>query len=194
MSRSWRKISITIFLSLLILSVLFVVISVNSAPYTAQSVADDYNLPIGQSMFENQSILSTSNSVEVPLISNVGFLSHQLFAFDLQGLLISLTSGVVPFDFTTVSGDGIDSYGNVVDVEGPGFLTIEGDKLTVKEPDNYVWGYSAPYKWLEKTESGKTSFNEEDFVTDFQKVVFGAMFNLHQLGAKEISSLFLFNS
>lgn len=154
MSRSWRKISITIFLALVILSVLFVVISVNSAPYTAQSVADDYNLPIGQSMFENQSILSTSNSVEVPLISNVGFLSHQLFAFDLQGLLISLTSGVVPFDFTTVSGDGIDSYGNVVDVEGPGFLTIEGDKLTVKEPDNYVWGYSAPYKWLVKTETG----------------------------------------
>ena len=30
----------------------------------------------------------------------------------------------------------------------------------------------------------KYFFNEEDFVTDFQKVVFGAMFNLHQLGAK----------
>ncbi len=33
----------------------------------------------------------------------------------------------------------------------------------------------------------KYFFSEEDFVTDFQKVVFGAMFNLHQLGAKEIS-------
>ena len=33
----------------------------------------------------------------------------------------------------------------------------------------------------------KYFFNEEDFVDDFHKVVFGAMFNLHQLGAKEIT-------
>lgn len=61
---------------------------------------------------------------------------------------------MVPFDFTTVSGEGIDSYGNVVDVDGPGFLTYSGDKLVVKKPDDYVWAYSAPYKWLKKTESG----------------------------------------
>ncbi|WP_407392546.1 hypothetical protein [Methanobrevibacter sp.] len=155
MSRSWRKISITIIIALIVLSVLFVVLSsASSAPYTAQSIAEDYNLPMGQSMFENQSILNTGNPIEVPLISNIGFLSHQLLAFDLQGLLVSLTTGVVPFDFSCVSGEGIDSYGTVVDVEGPGFLTSEGDKLVVKAPDNYVWGYSAPYKWLVKTETG----------------------------------------
>lgn len=33
----------------------------------------------------------------------------------------------------------------------------------------------------------KYFFNEEDFVDDFHKVVFGAMFNLHQLGVKEIT-------
>ena len=33
----------------------------------------------------------------------------------------------------------------------------------------------------------KYFFSEDDFVTDFQKVVFGTMFNLHQLGVKEIT-------
>lgn len=33
----------------------------------------------------------------------------------------------------------------------------------------------------------KYFFSEEDFVDDFHKVVFGAMFNLHQLGVKEIT-------
>ena len=33
----------------------------------------------------------------------------------------------------------------------------------------------------------KYFFSEDDFVTDFQKIVFGTMFNLHQLGVKEIS-------
>ena len=155
MSRSWRKISITIFLALIFLVILLAVFNaVNSAPYTAQSVTDEYNLPIGQSMFENQSILGQRDPIQVPLIADVGFLSHQLLAFDIQGLLMSLSSGIVPFDFTTIASEGIDSYGNVVDVKGPGYLTFEGDKLAVKEPDNYVWGYSVPYKWLVKTENG----------------------------------------
>lgn len=154
MSKGWRKISITIFIVLLVLCVFLAVFNSASAQYSAQSVADDYNLPIGQSMFENQSILATSNSIEVPLVTNIGFLSHQIQAFDLQGLLKSLSTGIVPFDFNTVASEGIDSYGNVINVEGPGYLTFEGDKLAVKSPDNYVWGYSAPYKWLNKTESG----------------------------------------
>ena len=122
--------------------------------YTAESVTKEYNLPIGQSMFENQSIVGTTEPIQVPLVSNAGFLLHQLLALDLQGILLATSTGIVPFDFSTVAGEGIDSYGNVVDVEGPGFLTYSGDKLIVKEPDNYVWAYSSPYKWLNKTESG----------------------------------------
>ena len=33
----------------------------------------------------------------------------------------------------------------------------------------------------------KYFFSEEDFIDDFHKIVFGTMFNLHQLGAKEIT-------
>lgn len=154
MSSSWRRISIVIFVALLFLCLFFAFTSASTTNYTAKSVADEYNLPIGQSMFENQSIVGTTDPVQVPLVSNLGFILHQLQALDLQGLLMALSTGVVPFDFSIVSGEGIDSYGNVVDVEGPGFLTYSGDKLVVKEPDHYVWAYSAPYKWLEKTESG----------------------------------------
>lgn len=118
MSKGWRKISIVIFIALLALSAFFVVSSAGTTSYTAESVAEAYNIPVGQSMFENQSIIGTSDPVEVPLVSNMGFLSHQLMAFDLQGILQAVTTGVVPFDFSTVSSEGIDSYGNVVDVEG----------------------------------------------------------------------------
>jgi hypothetical protein len=160
MSSGWRKVSIAILIALVCLCVYLAVVGSANVNYTAESVANDYNVPIGQSMFENQSILGTSNPVEVPLITNYDFLSHQLEAFDLQGILMAVTTGVVPFDFTNVVGDGIDSYGNVVDVDGPGFLTYSGDKLTVQEPDNYVWAYSAPSKWLEKTESGVDVYEE----------------------------------
>ena len=154
MSKGWRKISITILIVLILLCLFIGVTSSITTNYTAESVTKEYNLPIGQSMFENQSIVGTTEPIQVPLVSNAGFLLHQLLALDLQGILLATSTGIVPFDFSTVAGEGIDSYGNVVDVEGPGFLTYSGDKLIVKEPDNYVWAYSSPYKWLNKTESG----------------------------------------
>lgn len=155
MSSSWRKISVAIFLALLLLTVALIVISsVNSTPLTAQQVSEEFNLPLGQSMFENDSIIGQNNPVNVPLLSNFGFITHQMRVFDLQGILMTLSTGIVPFDFGTISGGGIDSYGNVVNVEGPGFLAMEDGKLTVQSPDHYIWGYSTPYKWLERTEEG----------------------------------------
>ncbi|MDO5815625.1 MAG: hypothetical protein Q4Q18_08290 [Methanobrevibacter sp.] len=154
MSKGWRKISITILVVLIFLCAFLAVVGSETNNYSAESVAKEYDLPIGQSMFENQSITGTTDPVEVPFITNMGFILHEVQAFDLRGILVVLSTGVVPFDFSTVADEGIDSYGNVVDVDGPGFLTYAGDKLVVKEPDNYVWAYSAPYKWLQKTESG----------------------------------------
>ena len=87
MSKGWRKISLVIFVALIVLCLFFAFTSVSTTHYTAQSVAEEYNLPIGQSMFENQSIVGTTDPVDVPLVSNVAFLSHQLQAFDLQGPL-----------------------------------------------------------------------------------------------------------
>ena len=155
MSKSWRKISLTIILSLAILSIVFAALgAASNVSYNAHGIAEEYKLPIGQSMFENQSILGQREPITVPFISNVGFLAHQIQALDIQGIILTLNTGMVPFDFSTISGEGIDSCGNVVNVKGPGFLTYEGDKLVVKSPDHYVWGYSAPYKWLVKTKTG----------------------------------------
>ena len=149
MSRSWRGKSVIIFLALL-----FAFTFVNSTPYTGQSIAETYNLSVGQSIFEGNSVLGQGDPIELPLLSNLGCLGHQVQAFDLQGLIMSFSTGVVPFDFTTVSSEGIDSYGNAIGIVGPGYLTFEGDKLAVKGPDNYVWGYSAPSRVLTKTANG----------------------------------------
>ncbi|WP_298521583.1 hypothetical protein [uncultured Methanobrevibacter sp.] len=153
--RSWRRTSVLIFAALLLACILLFAFSfVSSTPYTGQSVADEYNVSIGQSMFAGQSILGVNKTIEVPLLSNFGFIAHELMAFDIQGILMTLSTGVVPFDFTSVSSSGIDSYGNAIDIEGPGYLDLEDDKLIVKGPDTYIWGYSTPYKLLCKTDSG----------------------------------------
>ena len=85
--RSWRKTSVKIFLGLLFACILLFAFSfVNSTPYTGQSVADTYNISVGQSIFDGDSILGQNKTIEVPLIGNFGFLAHQLLAFDIQGI------------------------------------------------------------------------------------------------------------
>ncbi|MBR2557635.1 MAG: hypothetical protein IKE95_04615 [Methanobrevibacter sp.] len=151
----WRSTSIKIVLALFFICVLLFAFSfVGSTPYTGQSVADTYGISVGQSIFEGDSVLGQNNPIEVPLISNAGFIFHQIQCLDIKGLMVTLTTGVVPFDFSSVSSEGIDSYGNAIDIDGPGYIALEGDKLAVKGPDTYVWGYSAPYKVITKTENG----------------------------------------
>lgn len=155
MSYEWRNTSIKIVLILFVVCIMLFAFSfVNPTSFTGKSLAKAYNLPIGQSMFAGDSVLDDGEMIQVPLLSNPTFIIHEILTLDLNGILLTLTTGAVPFDFSTVSAGGINSHGNVVGFEGPGYLTFEGEKLIVKSPGNYVWGYSYPYKVLTKTESG----------------------------------------
>ena len=155
MINNWRMKSITIFLALFFACVLLFAFSfVNATPYTGQYIADTYGIDVGDSMFNGDSILGQNRTIELPFLSNVGFIVHQIGVMDIGGIMKTLSTGVVPFDFTSVSSEGIDSYGHAKGIEGPGYLTFVGDKLAVKSPDNYVWAYSVPSMVLTKTEDG----------------------------------------
>ena len=155
MSSKWRNTSVKIVLILFVVCIMIFAFSfVNHTTYTGKSFAEAYNLPVGQSMFAGDSILDQREMIEVPLLSNPGFIFHEISTLDLRGLLFTLTTGYVPFDFSGIVSQGIDSYGNVYGFKGPGYLVMDGDKLAVKAPDNYIWGYSSPYKVLTKTSKG----------------------------------------
>lgn len=155
MSSKWRNTSVKIVLILFVFCIMLFAFSfVNHTSFTGKSFAEAYNLPVGQSMFAGDSILDDREMIEVPLISNPSFIIHEISTLDLKGLLLTLTTGYVPFDFSTISSENIDSHGNVYGFKGPGYLDITGDKLTVKAPNNYIWGYSSPYKVLTKTKDG----------------------------------------
>lgn len=161
----WRKTSIKIVLVLFIVSIMLFAFSfISPTTYTASAMADAYDIPIGQSMFVGDSILDGHDMIQVPLLNSPSFITHLITTLDLKGILLTLTTGAVPFDFTTVSSEGIDSYGNAVGFEGPGFLTYDGDKFIVKGPDTYVWGYSVPYLVLTRTDDGVDLYENGTFV------------------------------
>ncbi len=155
MSSKWRNTSVKIVLILFVVCIMLFAFSfVHNTKYTGKSFAEAYNLPVGQSMFAGDSILDKQEMIQVPFLANPTYIFHEITTLDLNGILMSLTTGYVPFDFSTISAGGIDSRGRAAGFEGPGFLTFDGDKLTVKAPNEIIWGYSKPYKVLTKTESG----------------------------------------
>ena len=81
---------------------LFAFSFVNHTSFTGKSFAEAYNLPVGQSMFAGDSILDDREMIEVPLISNPSFIIHEISTLDLKGLLLTLTTGYVPFDFPSI--------------------------------------------------------------------------------------------
>ena len=155
MSSNWRNTSVKIVLILFVVCIMLFAFSfVHNTKFTGKSFAEAYNLPIGQSMFDGDSVLDDQEMIRVPLLGNPTFILHEISTLDLNGILMSMTTGYVPFDFSTISAEGIDSSGNAYGFEGPGFLTFEGDQLAVKAPNDIIWGYSKPYKVLTRTENG----------------------------------------
>jgi hypothetical protein len=44
-----------------------------------------------------------------------------------------------------LTGDGISNQGTATGYKGPGYITMVNNKLTVKAPDTFVWGFMTPY-------------------------------------------------
>ena len=83
MSNEWRNTSIKIVLILFVICIMLFAFSfVNPTSFTGKSLAEAYNLPIGQSMFANDSILDEGDMIEVPLLSNPTFIVHQITILD----------------------------------------------------------------------------------------------------------------
>ena len=76
MSTKWRNTSVKIVLILFVVCIMIFAFSfVNHTTYTGKSFAEAYNLPVGQSMFAGDSILDQREMIEVPLLSNPGFIN-----------------------------------------------------------------------------------------------------------------------
>ena len=182
---NWRNVSIKVFLVLFCVSILCLSFSfLGHNNVTGKDLVENTDLQVGKTVFAGDLVLSENEVVKVPLISNFGFLSQQILNLDLNGIIVSLSTGTVPVPTTEVASEGISSSGAAIGFEGPGYLTMDGENLAVKGPENFVWGIIAPYKVLTKTDKGLnivengevTGFIPEDQIrsTDFQNEEFNS--------------------
>ncbi|MDL2270866.1 hypothetical protein LJC03_03550 [Methanobrevibacter sp. OttesenSCG-928-I08] len=151
----WRNLSVKIVVVLFSLCVLLFAFSfLSHEEITGKDLVENTNVPIGKTVFAGDVVLAENEMIKVPIVSNMHYLTQQIFDLDLKGILISLSTGTVPISTSSISTEGISSSGKAIGFEGPGYLTLEGENLVVKAPDQFVWAFNTPYKYLKKTDSG----------------------------------------
>ncbi|WP_409200983.1 hypothetical protein [Methanobrevibacter sp. DSM 116169] len=154
-SGDWRNFSIKIVLGLFCVCILLFAFSfVSSDKITGKDLVENTDIPVGKTVYAGDSVFSDDEMIKVPVISNLGYLGQQFLDLNIQGILISLSTGAVPISANSICSEGIAANGQASGFEGPGYLTLDGENLAVKGPSNFVWGFSTPYKYLTKTEEG----------------------------------------
>lgn len=125
MNKEWRTKSAKIFLILLLVTtLLFVLSSVFATNMTINQICKNNNIHVGETVMEGSSIEYSDIQVRYPFISNPHFIVHEITTLDLFGLIQSLSTGSVSYDYSYVVSEGLSSNG-VSEVSGPGFLNVE---------------------------------------------------------------------
>ena len=109
---------------------------------------------IGKTVFAGDDVIEESNINHYPVVTNIDYLIENFRTLDFQAAIKAISTGVVALPISEFTSGGISDSGIAEGFSGPGVLTEENNKLIVKGPDNFVWGYKVPYTKAFKTNDG----------------------------------------
>lgn len=155
MGRKWRNQSQIILLSLFFICVLLFAFSfLGTNQLSADEVLSDSGIAIGDTVTPGHSILKDNKTLLVPILGNIGFLKHQILSLDIEGIIKSLSTGVIDYDYSYIFSSGVNGYG-ISTINLPGFIQSDGNgQLCVKDVTDCVWGKNVKSDYLVKTSSG----------------------------------------
>jgi hypothetical protein len=161
--------SLKVILGLSIVIVLLLPFSFVGAHEISTNVEKIAKYGMGQTVFVGDEVLDKSNIDKYPIVTNINYLYDRFKTFDIIGIFISISTGTVPLPVSEFSSSGISDSGFAEGFSGPGILTKENNKLVVKPPDNFVWGYKTPYTFAVKSENGIDIVEENQIIKTIGK-------------------------
>ena len=118
--------------------------------YPQQNPAEVAAFSIGDTVLSGTDVVDNSKIRKVPVISNPGYLVNDVKEHEFFDLFTALTTGAVETPSYDLTGSGISRHGTAQNFSGPGVLAVENNKLIVKAPETFVWGFKIPYTYAVK--------------------------------------------
>jgi hypothetical protein len=146
---------VIIILILVILSVGMFTFAKNVEAYVPpQNPAEIAAVNIGDTVYSGENVVSSSKIRKVPVIYHPEYLIEDLKSNQFNDFLTAITTGSVETPITQITSGKISRNGNAVGFNGPGMVTVSGEKLVVNPPETFVWGIKTPYTTAVKTANG----------------------------------------
>lgn len=146
--------SLKVIIGLLIVVLLLLPVSFIGGGQTSVNINEVTKYDLGKTVFAGEDVIEDSKINKYPVVTNIDYLVDRLETLDFLGAFIAISTGAVPLPISEFTTGGISDTGIAKGFSGPGVLTEENNKLLVKGPDNFVWGYKVPYTKAVKTEDG----------------------------------------
>ena len=108
----------------------------------------------GSTVYAGDNIIDKNKVDKFPIVSNLGALIEQISSGEIADAFFSIATGAVPTPPSTILFGNVSNEGIVEEIEGPGYVTVGTDNITVYPPGEMVFGFNTPYTQLEIVPDG----------------------------------------
>ena len=119
-----------------------------------QNPAEIASVNIGDTVYSGDNVVSGSKIRKVPVIYHPEYLIEDLKSNQFSDFYTAIITGSVETPISQITSGKISRTGKAVDFDGPGMVTVSGNKLVVNPPETFVWGFKTPYTTAVKTANG----------------------------------------
>lgn len=102
----------------------------------------------GSTVFAGDNIIDKNKINKYPIVSNLGALGEQVANGEFADAFFAIATGAVPTPSSKILSGNVSNEGIVDEFEGPGYVTVDTDKITVTPPGEVVYGFNTPYTQL----------------------------------------------
>lgn len=122
--------------------------------YPPQGPTEIAALKIGDTVLVGTDVVDDGKIRKVPLLYHPEYLMDYVNDMRIADFIDALLTGTVKTPIGRITGSTVSTSGISQGYDGPGILAVVDNKLTVKPPGNYVYGYKSPYTVGIKTKDG----------------------------------------
>ena len=113
-----------------------------------QNMAEISKFDNGSTVFAGDNIIDKNKINKYPIVSNLAALGEQVSNGEYADAFFAIATGAVPTPTSKILSGNVSAEGIVDEFEGPGYITVDSDKITVTPPGEVVYGFNTPYTQL----------------------------------------------
>ena len=139
---------------MLVIIIALIPISMATTDTHHQDMTEISKFDNGSTVFAGDNIIDKNKINKYPIVSNLGSVVEQVSNGEVADAFFSIATGAVPTPPSKILSGNVSNDGIVDDFEGPGYVTVDADKITVTPPGEVVYGFNTPYTQLEIVPDG----------------------------------------